>query len=149
LRAAQDSAGELARRLLAHPGVVRVRCPGLPDDPHHAIAATQMAGFGAVVSFEVADAATADAVCASVRIISHATSLGGVESTIERRAKLPGQQHVPAGLVRLAVGGAQGSRVARDGSLTAPLSGVRVGRGRSLAARRRVAVTAVPGGCRV
>jgi cystathionine gamma-synthase len=57
-----------------------------------------------VVSFEVADAARADAVCARVEIVSHATSLGGVESTIERRAKLPGQEHVPAGLVRLSVG---------------------------------------------
>jgi hypothetical protein len=33
-----------------------------------------------------------------------ATSLGGVESTIERRSKLPGQAHVPAGLRRLSVG---------------------------------------------
>jgi cystathionine gamma-synthase len=104
LRAAQDTAGELARRLQAHPAVDRVRYPGLPDDPHHVQAAEQMAGFGAVVSFEVADAATADAVCANVQVISHATSLGGVESTIERRAKLPGQEHVPAGLVRLSVG---------------------------------------------
>jgi cystathionine gamma-synthase len=104
LRHAQDSAGELAQRLQAHPAVARVRYPGLPDDPHHASAAKQMAGFGAVVSFEVADAARADAVCAGVEIVSHATSLGGVESTIERRAKLPGQEHVPAGLVRLSVG---------------------------------------------
>jgi cystathionine gamma-synthase len=104
LRHAQDTAGELARRLQAHPTVARVRYPGLPDDPHHARAAKQMSGFGAVVSFQVADAATADAVCAGLRVISHATSLGGVESTIERRAKLPGQEHVPAGLVRLSVG---------------------------------------------
>jgi cystathionine gamma-synthase len=104
LRHAQDGAGELARRLQAHPAVDRVRYPGLPDDPHHATAAAQMTGFGAVLSFEVADAATADAVCAEVRVITHATSLGGVESTMERRAKLPGQQHVPAGLIRLSVG---------------------------------------------
>lgn len=104
LRHAQTGAGELARRLQTHPAVDRVRYPGLPDDPHHACAAKQMSGFGAVLSFEVGDAATADAVCASVQIISHATSLGGVESTIERRAKLPGQGHVPAGLVRLSVG---------------------------------------------
>jgi cystathionine gamma-synthase len=104
LRQAQDSAGELARRLQAHPAVARVRYPGLPDDPYHALAARQMAGFGAVLSFEVDDAATADAVCDRVRVVSHATSLGGVESTIERRAKLPGQEHVPAGLLRLAVG---------------------------------------------
>jgi cystathionine gamma-synthase len=104
LRAAQDTAGELARRLQTHPAVDRVRYPGLPDDPHHVRAAEQMAGFGAVVSFEVADATNADAVCANVQVISHATSLGGVESTIERRAKLSGQEHVPAGLLRLSVG---------------------------------------------
>lgn len=81
-----------------------MRYPGLPDHPQHALAARQMRGFGAVLSFEVADAGTADAVCANVRVIAHATSVGGVESTIERRAKLPGQDHVPAGLVRLSVG---------------------------------------------
>ena len=104
LRHAQDSAGELARRLAAHPAVGRVRYPGLPEHPNHASAARQMRGFGAVLSFEVADADTADAVCAHVQVIAHATSVGGVESTIERRAKLPGQDHVPAGLVRLSVG---------------------------------------------
>jgi cystathionine gamma-synthase len=104
LRQAQDSAGELARRLQAHPGIGRVRYPGLPDHPHHARAARQMRGFGAVLSFEVGDADTADALCAEVQVIAHATSLGGVESAIERRAKLPGQDHVPAGLVRLSVG---------------------------------------------
>jgi cystathionine gamma-synthase len=104
LRQSQESAGELARRLVGHPAVGRVRYPGLPDDPHHALAARQMGGFGAVLSFEVADAGTADAVCAAVRVIASATSVGGVESTIERRAKLPGQEHVPAGLVRISVG---------------------------------------------
>lgn len=104
VRQAQDTAGELARRLRTHPAVTRVRYPGLPDDPHHARAARQMSGFGAVLAFEVPDADTADAVCAGVQVITHATSLGGVESTIERRAKLPGQDHVPAGLMRLSVG---------------------------------------------
>ena len=104
LRHAQASAGELARRLDEHPAVTRVRYPGLPDDAQHAVAARQMRGFGAVLSFEVADAATADAVCDRVRVIRHATSLGGIESTLERRAKLPGQEHVPAGLLRLSVG---------------------------------------------
>ncbi|HYX95270.1 MAG TPA: PLP-dependent aspartate aminotransferase family protein [Geodermatophilus sp.] len=104
LRQAQETAGELAGRLAAHPAVSRVRYPGLPGDPHHDLAARQMRGFGAVLSFEVADAATADAICAAVRVVTHATSLGGVESTIERRAKLPGQEHVPAALLRLSVG---------------------------------------------
>ncbi|WP_369252639.1 trans-sulfuration enzyme family protein [Geodermatophilus amargosae] len=104
LRQAQDSAGELARRLAEHPAVGRVRYPGLPGHPRHAVAARQMRGPGTVVGFEVADAAAADAVCAGVRVVAAATSLGGVESTIERRAKLPGQEHVPAGLLRLSVG---------------------------------------------
>jgi cystathionine gamma-synthase len=104
LRQAQDSAGELARRLAAHPAVTRVRYPGLAGDPHSELAARQMRGPGAVLAFEVADAGTADAVCAAVRVIAHATSVGGVESTIERRAKLPGQEHVPAGLLRISVG---------------------------------------------
>jgi cystathionine gamma-synthase len=46
LRHAQDTAWELARRLQAHPAVDRVRYPGLPDDPHHTVAAAQMEGFG-------------------------------------------------------------------------------------------------------
>jgi cystathionine gamma-synthase len=104
LRQAEESAGELARRLAAHPAVGRVRYPGLPADPHHARAARQMRGFGGVLAFEVGNADTADAVCARVRVIAHATSVGGVESTIERRAKLPGQDHVPAGLLRISVG---------------------------------------------
>ncbi|MEO3797417.1 PLP-dependent transferase [Nonomuraea sp. B10E15] len=103
--AGQRAAGELAERLHAHPAIDRVRYPGLAGDPGHARAAAQMDGFGAVLSFEVRGGArAADAVCAAVRLIHSATSLGGVESTIERRAKLPGQEHVPSGLLRLSVG---------------------------------------------
>jgi cystathionine gamma-synthase len=100
----QSNAGELARRLDEHPAIGRVRYPGLPGHPGHHTAATQMAGFGAVLAFEAADAATADRICDAVRLIVHATSLGGVETTIERRSKLPGQTHLPAGLLRLSVG---------------------------------------------
>ena len=104
LRQAQASAAELAARLAHHREVVRVRYPGLPGDLHHELAARQMRGPGAVVSFELADAARADAVLARLRVITRATSVGGVESTIERRARLPGQEHVPPGLLRLSVG---------------------------------------------
>ncbi len=105
LERAQQSAGELARRLAGHPAVDRVRYPGLPSDPGHARAAAQMAGFGAMLSFEVAGgAAGADAVCAAVRVAVSATSLGGVETTVERRAKLAGQEHIPPGLIRMSVG---------------------------------------------
>jgi len=100
----QRNASELARRLDEHPVVRRVRYPGLPGDPGHRTAAAQMTGFGAVLAFEVADAPTADRICNAVQVIVCATSLGGVESTIERRSKLPGQGHVPPGLLRLSVG---------------------------------------------
>jgi cystathionine gamma-synthase len=97
LERGQRNAGELARRLDEHPAVSRVRYPGLPGDPGHRTAAAQMTGFGAVLAFEVADAPTADRLCHDLRVIVHATSLGGIESTIERRSKLPGQEHVPPG----------------------------------------------------
>jgi len=105
VRQAQESAGELARRLAEHPAVTRVRYPGVPTDPGHARAAKQMSGFGAMMAFEVSGgAAAADAVCAALSVVNAATSLGGVESTIERRAKLAGQEHVPSSLLRLSVG---------------------------------------------
>ena len=100
----QHNASELARRLDQHPAVRRVRYPGLPADPGHQTAAAQMTGFGAVLAFEVTDAPTADRLCDALHVIVHATSLGGIESTIERRSKLPGQEHVPPGLLRLSVG---------------------------------------------
>jgi cystathionine gamma-synthase len=63
-----------------------------------------MTGFGAVLAFEMTDADTADRLCDAVHVIVHATSLGGVETTIERRSKLPGQEHLHPGLLRLSVG---------------------------------------------
>ncbi len=100
----QRSAADLAPRLADQPAVARVRYPGLADHPGHALAAAQMSGFGAVIGFEVRTAAGANAVCDSVRVIRSATSLGGVESTIERRGKLPGQEQLPPGFLRLSVG---------------------------------------------
>lgn len=102
---AQANAAELAERLAAHPAVVRVRYPGLPGDPGHARATAQMDGYGAIVCPELADADAADALCAGVRLWAHATSLGGVESTLERRRRWSGEpESIPAGLVRLSVG---------------------------------------------
>ena len=125
LARSQESAGDLAQRLLRHPAVTRVRYPGLPDDPGHQRAAAQMDGFGAMLSFEVAGGAdAADAVCAAVRIVTSATSLGGVESTMERRAKLAGQEDVPPGLLRLSVGIEHVEDLWNDldGALTATIS---------------------------
>ncbi|KRC89453.1 cystathionine gamma-synthase [Terrabacter sp. Root85] len=87
---ASASAAELARRLEGHPAVERVRYPG----------------SGAMVSIDVAgDADAAERVCASTRLWLHATSLGGVESQLERRRRHPSEsEQVPVNLVRLSVG---------------------------------------------
>ncbi len=105
LERAQKSAGILALRLRGHRRVTRVRYPGLPDDPGHARASKQMKGFGAMLSFEVEGGAErAEAVCRAVRVLVHGTSLGGVETLIERRHKWPGEEATPPSLLRLSVG---------------------------------------------
>lgn len=102
---AQTSAGLLAERLAAHPGVERVRYPGLASHPHHDLATRVLDGFGAMISFDVAGgAAGADALCGAVSLAVHTTSLGGVETTLERRAAQPLDAYLPEGLVRLSVG---------------------------------------------
>jgi cystathionine gamma-synthase len=106
LERAQSNAAFLAERLLAHPRVSRVRYPGLPDDPGHDRAAAQMSGFGAILSIELGgDAEAAQRVCESTDLWVHATSLGGVESMLERRRRWPMEvPTIPADLIRLAVG---------------------------------------------
>jgi cystathionine gamma-synthase len=105
LERAQQSAAVLATRLESHPMVELTRYPGLPSHPTHAVARRVLKGFGSLISFDVrGGAAAADAVCKAVRLIRHATSLGAVESTIERRAAIPGQEHLPPALLRLSVG---------------------------------------------
>jgi len=105
LEKAQRNAMTLAERLERHQHVALTRYPGLASHPTHDAARRQLQGFGTIISFDVrGDAAAADAVCAGVRLIQHATSLGAVESTIERRAGIPGQEHLPPSLLRLSVG---------------------------------------------
>lgn len=103
---AQANAAELARRLATHPDVVEVRHPSLPDDPGHARAAAQMTGFGAILGVRpVGGRAGADAVVDAVRLWVPATSLGGVESTLERRRRHETESPtVPEDLLRLSVG---------------------------------------------
>lgn len=106
LERAQSNAALLAARLLEHPRVSRVRYPGLPEDPGHARAAAQMSGFGAILAFELGgDADGAQHVCESTNLWVHATSLGGVESTLERRRRWPIEvPTIPMDLIRLSVG---------------------------------------------
>ncbi|NCV79769.1 MAG: cystathionine gamma-synthase [Actinobacteria bacterium] len=89
-RAAESNAKDLAQRLAGHSKVTKVRYPG----------------FGAVVSFEVdGTAEQAEKVCESSKLITHATSLGGIESLWERRRRWALESHsVPEQLIRLSVG---------------------------------------------
>lgn len=102
----QASALELARRLEAHPAVADVRHPGLASHPQHARAAAQMAGFGSVIALRPAGGVrAAEAVVDAVRLWVPATSLGGVESSLERRRRFPTEAPtVPEDLLRLSVG---------------------------------------------
>jgi cystathionine gamma-synthase len=105
LERSQRNAMTLAERLASHPKVALARYPGLASHPTHQAARRQLKGFGTIISFDVrGDARDADAVCAGLNLIQHATSLGAVESTIERRAGIPGQEHLPPTLLRLSVG---------------------------------------------
>ncbi len=90
LERASANAAELASRLDGHPAVARLRYPG----------------FGAMVSIEVAgDADAAERVAGAVRLWSHSTSLGGVESQIERRRRHELEpETTPDNLLRLSVG---------------------------------------------
>jgi cystathionine gamma-synthase len=105
LERAQQNAMTLSERLASHPNVTLTRYPGLASHPTHEAARRQLKGFGTIISFDVrGDSIAADVVCASLQLIQHATSLGAVESTIERRASVPGQEHLPPTLLRLSVG---------------------------------------------
>jgi cystathionine gamma-synthase len=105
LAQAQRTAQILAERLVTHRCVHRVRFPGLVSDPGHDVARRTMSGFGSLISIELADAKTADAFIDACSLWVFATSLGGVESTLERRRRWPGElPTVPEGLVRLSVG---------------------------------------------
>jgi cystathionine gamma-lyase len=93
----------VAEALAAQHGVLGCRYPGLPQDPAHTVAAGQMARFGPVVNFTLADEAAADHWIDNTRLAVSATSFGGVHSTAERRARWGGDD-VPAGFIRLSVG---------------------------------------------
>lgn len=105
-RQAQHSAQILAERLHAHPAIAKVRYPGLPHDPGYDRARRMLAGPGTVLAIEfTAGRAAAEALSERVRLWVHATSLGGVESLLERRRRWALESDlVPEDLVRLSVG---------------------------------------------
>ena len=114
---AQRSAQAIAEFLSSHPAVRTVHYPGLPDDPGHALARTQMDGFGSMVSFVPAGGEqAAQRLCAATRVFANATSLGGVESLIEWRGRHETERSMgtPGDLVRISVGIEHGEDLIAD-----------------------------------
>ena len=80
-----------------------VRHPGLSSHPQHLLAARQMKHFGCVLTFDLRTQERAERFCARLEHITLATSFGGVETTLERRARWGGDAVSP-GLIRMSVG---------------------------------------------
>ena len=106
LERSQHNAGVLAQRLSGHPDVHEVRYPGLDSHPQYERARSTLGGAGFMLTFRVhGGASRADAFVDALRVVTHATSLGGVETTLERRARYPSERAlVPDDLLRVSVG---------------------------------------------
>ncbi len=109
----QATAGRIADWLAAHPAVKAVHYPGLKSHPGHAVAARQQRGFGAMLSFELADIAAVRTLVDGLAVFTLAESLGGVESLIAHPALMTHAAMTPEarktagigdGLIRLSVG---------------------------------------------
>jgi len=114
VRTAQDNAARVAAFLEGHPKVQWVRYPGLPSHPQHALAQRQMDGAGSLVSFEVRGGVDGGSrLLDSVRLMTLAVSLGGIETLIQHPASMThaamSREHrlaagISDGLVRLSIG---------------------------------------------
>lgn len=113
LQRQQESAGRIAAELAKHAAVLAVHYPGLASHPGHATAKAQQSGFGAMLSFELADPAAVPALLKNIRRLVLAESLGGVESLIAHPSSMThaamsdeakANAGVTAGLLRLSIG---------------------------------------------
>jgi cystathionine gamma-lyase len=109
-----ENAQQVAEFLEKHPRVQKVVYPGLESHPQHELAATQMSGFGGMITFYLdGDIEAARTVLERVKLFALAESLGGVESLIEHpaimtHASVPKEVRESIGLydnlIRLSVG---------------------------------------------
>lgn len=101
-----EHAAIIADFLNSHPKVADVFYPGLDSHPGHEIAKNQMKGFGGMISFLIdGDRQQAINIVGRSRLITRATSLGGVESTWEHRRSSESEGSVtPDNLIRISIG---------------------------------------------
>lgn len=123
MRQHEENALALVAALGEHPAVGRIHHPSLPDHPGHELAARQQSGFGAMISFELADQGAVERLVTGLRWFSLAESLGGTESLISHpvtmtHAGMSPQAQAEAGLtpglVRLSVGLEEASDLVAD-----------------------------------
>ena len=113
VKAQNENAQHLAEYLARHKEIEHVYYPGLPNHPGHALAKSQMNGFGGMMSFELNANYDASEFQKALKLIKSSMSLAGVESTVlsptqtshallgaEERKK----QGIADGLIRFSVG---------------------------------------------
>jgi cystathionine gamma-lyase len=98
-----ENAQRIAEFLTTRVEMGSVLYPGLPDHPGHAVAARQMRLFGPVLGFTLADKAAAETFLTSSKLVTDATSFGGITTTAERRAKWGGDD-ICEGFIRMSAG---------------------------------------------
>ena len=109
VRAQQHTAGEIAARLSTHSALARVLYPGLPGQDPQGLIGRQSAGAGSMIALDLGSFAAAVRFTEALQLITHAVSLGGVDSLVQHPASLT---HRPvaaaarpgAGIVRLSIG---------------------------------------------
>jgi cystathionine beta-lyase/cystathionine gamma-synthase len=105
IRAAGANAATLAQRLADHPAVAAAHHPSLPGHPQHALAAHQLDGPLAILSFDLAGGRdAARALLSRLRLIAQATSLGGVETLAMHPASTSHRLFSPEELAAAGVG---------------------------------------------
>ena len=109
VRAQQDHAHKVASALAGHELVGKVHFPGLPECDPLGLVGSQMSGPGSLLAFEVASAEHAERIPGAVRLMTHAVSLGGIDTLIQHPAGLTHRPVAPeakphARMLRLSVG---------------------------------------------
>ena len=109
VRAQQETAGVIAARLNEHPALTRVLYPGLPGQDPQGLIGRQSAGAGSLIALDLGSFTAAVRFTEALRLITHAVSLGGVDSLVQHPASLThrpvaAEARPGGGIVRLSIG---------------------------------------------